>query len=467
VRAPTWLAGVVVAVGLLLTAAPPALADGALLSAQPAPGARLATPPDLVRIVLPTRVESAFLRLEVRDASGRVVSGPAGRDPRDLRAVSAAVSAPGRAVLTVTWRVLSEDGHPAGGSYHVGVRADPGEAGSPSPVRSDHGPLPLAARFLALVGPLGLLGLVVLAAGVVAPAVRAAGIAVPGEGAAAAERFRVRAREALAARAGAWWAAWSALLVAWAVGVALLPLAVLRGLRAGPDDLGTLLGDTRFGVSWRVQAAGLVIAAVASVLARRRLAGRPPEDGAAAALLGAGPLLGLAAISWGGHASAGGDAGPNIVIDLLHSAATAAWIGGLLGLAVLVVPAAARLADADRTRFAAAVVVRFSALAMSAVAVLVVTGVYRTLAEVPVGDLLDTGYGRALLVKLGLFALLLVGGAYNRMVVHPRLERAALGLDPSDRGAATALRVSVRAELALAAALLVSVAVLVSLAPPA
>ena len=117
-------------------------------------------------------------------------------------------------------------------------------------------------------------------------------------------------------------------------------------------------------------------------------------------------------------------------------------------------------------RLAAAVVVRFSALALTAVALLVVTGVYRALAEVSVDDLLDTGYGRALLVKLGLFVVLLAGGAYNRMVVHPRLERAALGLDPDDRGAAAALRVSVRAELAVAAALMVSVAVLVSLAPP-
>ena len=95
------------------------------------------------------------------------------------------------------------------------------------------------------------------------------------------------------------------------------------------------------------------------------------------------------------------------------------------------------------------------------------TGVYRALAELgSVGDVADSAYGRALLVKLGLFAVLLAGGAYNRLVAHPRLERAALGLDPGDRGAAAALRVSVRAELALAAALMVSVAVLVSLPPP-
>jgi len=52
------------------------------------------------------------------------------------------------------------------------------------------------------------------------------------------------------------------------------------------------------------------------------------------------------------------------------------------------------------------------------------------------------------------------------MVIHPRLERAALGLDPGDRGAAAALRISVRAELAVAGVLLVTVAVLVSLPPP-
>ena len=80
---------------------------------------------------------------------------------------------------------------------------------------------------------------------------------------------------------------------------------------------------------------------------------------------------------------------------------------------------------------------------------------------------MDTAYGRALLVKLGIFAVMLGMGAYNRMVVHPRLERAALGLSETDRGAGAALRVSVRAELALAAALMVSVAVLVSLSPPA
>ncbi|MDH3228103.1 MAG: CopD family protein, partial [Thermoleophilia bacterium] len=81
-------------------------------------------------------------------------------------------------------------------------------------------------------------------------------------------------------------------------------------------------------------------------------------------------------------------------------------------------------------------------------------------------DLVDTGYGLALAVKLAVFGLLLAVGGYNRFVAHPRLERAQMGLSDSDRGAAAALVHTVRAELALSVVLLVVVGVLVSLSPP-
>lgn len=465
-RGSSWLAGLLVAVGML---AAPAVGVGqsGLRSAEPPPGSHVEAPPTVVRLVLPARVEDEFLLLRVTGPDGRIVSGPARRDARDPRAILAPVRSPGRGVLTVTWRVLSEDGHPSGGAYTLGVGAPAGAVAETDVVRSDHGLLPVLARLLALVGPLGLLGLVTLAAGVVGPAVRAGGIVVPGEGRARADDFRRRARQALASSAGAWWRAWWALVAAAALGVALGPLALLWGLREGPGELGVLLRDTRFGHAWTAQLCGLVIVVGASGVVRRlHGASGAPESPLAAVALAAGPFAALCAISWGGHASAGGDATANIVIDLLHGVATAAWIGGLVGLAVLVTPAVRRLGADDRVRLAAAVVVRFSALALASVALLVVTGVYRALAEVSVDRLADTGYGRALLVKLGLFVVLLAGGAYNRLIVHPRLERAALGLDPDDRGASSALGVSVRAELALAAALLVSVALLVSLPPP-
>ena len=403
--------------------------------------------PGTVRLVLSAPVEEAFLRVGVIGAGGRAVEVPARRDPRDERAVVADVPAGAPAPALASWRVFSQDGHV---SSAVGA--------------ADDGPLAVLARLLLLIAPVGLLGLVALSAGVVEPAVRAGGVAPPGRPPAEAEGFRRRAEAALAGRARRWWTAWWALLATGAAGLLLAPVALLDALGEGPGELGTLLLDTRIGTAWWVQAAALAAAAVAGLALRRR--GLPAGLGAALAL-GLPPAVALAAISWAGHASSGGDRTANIVIDAIHNGATAFWLGGLLGLAVLALPAARALEPGDRVRLAAGVVVRFSALALAAVTILVVTGVYRTLAELgSVGDILDTGYGRALLVKLCLFAVLLVGGAFNRLVAHPRLERAALGLDDGDRGAASALRVSVAAELVLATALMVSVAVLIGLPPP-
>lgn len=452
-RPPPWLAlGLVALAGLF--APPAALAHADVVAVE--------RRDDAVRLVLSAPVETAFLRLEARAADGRLVSGPARRDPRDPRAIVAPMRAPG--VARITWRVLSQDGHPTGGTRAIGGSgAGPG----PSPVRDDDGLLPVLARLLVLLGPVGLLGLVVLSAGVVAPAVLRGGVAAPGERRAAGEAFRARAGAALAGASAGWWIAWWSLAAVGGAGLVLLPVALLRGLRAGPGELGTLLGDTRAGTAWWIQVAALAAAVLAAAVIRSRGASAPAGPGRAL-VLGLPPAVALAAISWGGHASSGADRTANVVIDALHGLATAAWLGGLVGLAVLAIPAIRALGTEDRVRLGAGVVVRFSALALVAVAVLVVTGVYRALAEIEsAADLVDTAYGRALLVKLGLFAVMLGVGAYNRFVVHPRLERAALGLAETDRGGAAALRVSVRAEIVLAAAVMVSVAVLVSLPPPA
>lgn len=464
-RARRWLVAVLVAIAVVPGAAS---AHSTLVTSEPAAGARLQTAPAAVRLVFAAPVEEAFLTLRVLDADGRVVSGPARRDPRLARAVVAPVHSPGAGSMRVEWRVLSQDGHPSGGVFTFGVGRAPGPVAGGTPARSDHGPPAVVARLLALTAPLGMLGLVVLAALVVGPAVRTGGIVAPGEPSADAAGFRARATAALAGASRGWWRAWWALVLGGCVGLALTPVALLRGLRAGPGGLGDLLVHTRFGAAWWVQVGCLAAAAgAAAALGRRDRAIPGALSSGWAWVLGVPPAVALVAIGWSGHASSGSDRTANIVIDALHSGATAVWFGGLLGLATLVSPAVGRLDQGDRVRLAAAVVVRFSAVALAAVGVLVVTGVYRALAEVELGDVLDSGYGKALLVKLAIFAVLLVGGAYNRMVVHPRLERAALGLDPDDRGAVAALRTSVRAELVLAAGVLVSVAVLISLPPPA
>jgi putative copper export protein len=252
-----------------------------------------------------------------------------------------------------------------------------------------------------------------------------------------------------------------------AAGVPLVVAGTLIALGGGAGDLAGLLSDTRVGAGVTALAVAAALA-LALIPASRRTAGAAAPPPGWALALGLPPAAALGAMSWMGHASSGGDAGLNVGADMVHNWATALWVGGLLGLLALLLPAGRRLEPADRMRLLAQSVVRFSTLATVAVALLVVTGVYRALAEVGgLGDLLDTGYGLALLAKLGVFAVMLAVAGYNRFVLHPGMERAALGLPGGGPEAAHRLARSVRAELALAALVLVAVAVLVSTAPTA
>jgi copper transport protein len=102
--------------------------------------------------------------------------------------------------------------------------------------------------------------------------------------------------------------------------------------------------------------------------------------------------------------------------------------------------------------------VRFSRLAAAGLVVVVATGVARTLDELGGWQrLADSGYGRALLVKVVVFAALAGMGAGNRYLVIPALRAGQI---PVAR-----LRGTVRGELGLAAVVL-AVAALLSELPP-
>jgi copper transport protein len=161
------------------------------------------------------------------------------------------------------------------------------------------------------------------------------------------------------------------------------------------------------------------------------------------------------------HALAGHAAAPssvralNLVAQWTHLLAVGVWIGGLVwllaALCMRVAPWSIRQ-----------VVMRFSKLAGISLAVVAVTGVARSVDEVGGwGRLADSGFGRALDLKLLLFAGLVALGARNHYRLVPLFRTGPR------RGAATRLRRSVGAELGLAAGVLAAAALLSQLAPGA
>jgi putative copper export protein len=105
----------------------------------------------------------------------------------------------------------------------------------------------------------------------------------------------------------------------------------------------------------------------------------------------------------------------------------------------------------------AASVGAFSRVATVTLVVVLVTGVTRGLVEVgSPANLFDTGYGIALLVKIGLVAMLVALGALNHVRAVPALGRGA---------GVRSFTLNSRGELVVAAAVLAATALLSGLAP--
>jgi putative copper resistance protein D len=135
----------------------------------------------------------------------------------------------------------------------------------------------------------------------------------------------------------------------------------------------------------------------------------------------------IAAIAWAGHAGSTPDelGGLHLATDALHLVAAAVWIGGLVPL-VLLLRAARWERNGAGLVLAHALTRRFSVLAMASVAALLGTGFVN--AWILVGSLhalLVTEYGRLLMLKLAVFAIMLLIAAVNRFWLTPRLDAAS------------------------------------------
>jgi copper transport protein len=158
-------------------------------------------------------------------------------------------------------------------------------------------------------------------------------------------------------------------------------------------------------------------------------------------------------LSWSGHdALDPGSSWKTAVADWVHIAAASVWIGGLATMAGLLWYGAPEL---RRNAFT-----RFSRLATVLIALVLGAGTYLSIVRLPhFSDLWTQGYGRVLLVKIGLVCIALAWGAFHHFVVRPALDRA-------DAGMLTRLGRSLAGESLVGIAVLLAAAVLVDSKPP-
>jgi copper transport protein len=344
-------AGAAVLTAALVSAAP-AGAHAFLKRSEPPAGAVLPTPPHEVRLIFDEPVRPAPGIDVIRGGAGSVVAAkpyvPKGKPTEIVIPLKSGLAA---GPYAVRWSEIDvDDGHLIQGAFIFAIRSGLPPTAATLPSTSGNPPASaVLGRWLLLAG-------ILVAAGTVAFGVLVA---------------RSRDEYVLAAA------------------LALATLGAVLSVVLQPGESGT-----RFG-RWTLIGAG--VAAVGTVAALGSL--RWPRLRAVAAVL-AVALLGLPTAT--GHASAAGvSRAVAIPTDLVHLAAAAFWIGGVVSLALVA-------ARGDReTLYVLAR--RFAPFALAAVALLGVSGVVRAVTELSsVHQLWTTGYGQVLLVKTGLLAAVLV-----------------------------------------------------------
>jgi len=434
-------------------------AHGYIIRAIPEDRAALDRAPARAQYWFSEDLEPAFSQLIVRDQTGTIVAeGGVSRDDLTLLAVRLPHSLPDGAYRSELRIAFAGDGHVivATQSFFVGQAADESFG-----VSDDSGAVPfeIVWRALLLTGTMALFGAFILYNGVLLPAwgsrAHPAGGLPP----------RLMARL-------------DVLIIA-ALGVAALAnvLALLQQTsvffgapldRVIAENLwNTVRVSTRFGDTWnwRMLLLGTITVIHAAGLYYRRAQPDLIRAGWAANVWACALLLGTWSVA--SHAP-GSQVLPYLALisDWLHGLAVGAWAGGALVLTWVLPSALAPLSGEARRLALLAVLQRFSRLAIVGVAVVITTGVYNAANWFTTTTDAATPYGVALLVKLGLVAVLLAVGAAHQIALNPgRYARWGMWVDRV-RGRVGSFAGTLRIESALTLIVLVAAAWLSATPPP-
>jgi copper transport protein len=395
----------------VLAGAPAAWAHATLVTTTPADGAVVPHAPTRVTATFDEPVGVSPDSLQVFAPNGdRVDTGGTthGRIPQQI--VVALKPGLGHGTYTVGWHVISADSHPVQGAFTFSVGAPSSTSVNSATLNQTASPLIGFAfgvvRWIAfccfalLAGAVGFV-LWCWPAGASSPLV-------------------------LRLTMGAWSG-----LAGSVLGAVLLQGVYGSGQGAGHVFWPNVLHATLYSRYGRALGIRLLLVIVAlfvftGMLGNLRVKGRRPSVAASATW---GMLTAALAASWAAadHAGTGIQVPLSLVSDTVHLCAVAFWLGGLTMLATIVLRrsrlAGPRLPGRPATRTgrmataeAAQAVERFSPCALGCVGVILLTGTYQAWRGVGSWPaLVDTTYGRLLLIKIGAMCVLIGLGYLARI----------------------------------------------------
>ena len=426
------VATLAILVGVLALGTTAASAHATLESSSPADGQSVLTSPSEIRITFSETVTTISGGLSVLNADGKTVDTGNSEIVGGRTLVAPISETLSDGTYVATYRVLSADGHPVSGSILFGV-------GNGALDRSAQ-PSSSGDRLWEIIG--GISRFIMYLAALVAAGVAFFLAFIHDH---AEDRWRI----VPFVRIG------SILALLSAIGIVMSQAALLTGKGAGAITDSTVLRDVlNQNLGWSLALLMIGLAAV-------HLSTDIPKKVVSQSLALYGGLAVTVSFAVWGHATELSPTAISLAADAIHATAAALWLGGLVGLVMVL-----SVRTPETVRATAGIIGRFSRMAFWSVIALTLAGLTLTItgSGASLNSILTTTWGQLVLAKIGLTLIVVLIAAWNRRTLVPSLTSPTENTDELAVRWATLLR-TIRAEAVLLVAVVALTAIVVNVPP--
>ena len=426
------VATLAILVGVLALGTTAASAHATLESSSPADGQSVLTSPSEIRITFSEAVTTISGGLSVLDADGKTVDVGNSEVVGGRTLVAPISETLSDGTYVATYRVLSADGHPVSGSLLFAVGAGALDRSAQPSSSGD--------RLWEIIG--GISRFIMYLAALVAAGVAFFLAFIHDH---AEDRWRI----VPFVRIG------SILALLSAIGIVMSQAALLTGKGAGAITDSTVLRDVlNQNLGWSLALLMIGLAAV-------HLSTDIPKKVVSQSLALYGGLAVTVSFAVWGHATELSPTAISLAADAIHATAAALWLGGLVGLVMVL-----SVRTPETVRATAGIIGRFSRMAFWSVIALTLAGLTLTItgSDASLNSILTTTWGQLVLAKIGLTLIVVLIAAWNRRTLVPSLTSPTENTDELAVRWATLLR-TIRAEAVLLVAVVALTAIVVNVPP--
>ena len=426
------VATLAILVGVLALGTTAASAHATLESSSPADGQSVLTSPSEIRITFSEAVTTISGGLSVLDADGKTVDVGNSEVVGGRTLVAPISETLSDGTYVATYRVLSADGHPVSGSLLFAVGAGALDRSAQPSSSGD--------RLWEIIG--GISRFIMYLAALVAAGVAFFLAFIHDH---AEDRWRI----VPFVRIG------SILALLSAIGIVMSQAALLTGKGAGAVTDSNVLRDVlNQNLGWSLALLMIGLAAV-------HLSTDIPKKVVSQSLAVYGGLAVTVSFAVWGHATELSPTAISLAADAIHATAAALWLGGLVGLVMVL-----SVRTPETVRATAGIIGRFSRMAFWSVIALTLAGLTLTItgSGASLNSILTTTWGQLVLAKIGLTLIVVLIAAWNRRTLVPSLTSPTENTDELAVRWATLLR-TIRAEAVLLVAVVALTAIVVNVPP--